>query len=266
MGNILRRKLEIFSKNKNEKDEEDDETKNTGEVLGNVDETMDPFFDENYMTSIVYHNHQSIESIEFDRYTLLPIPAKGEMLIKVFAFGINPIDVKCLENNISQSIIPVPKTLGCEFSGRVASTTSCYTNYFQVGDQVVGMLPLIWTKKGAAAEYITVNENLCAKVPRNISVIEAAGIPVCGLTVVQALREFLQENSFPGSTAGKRILIQGASGGIGTFSIQYCKNVLGMYVIATCSERNIPFIQSLGADEIIDHEHTRSEVNFFSPS
>jgi NADPH:quinone reductase-like Zn-dependent oxidoreductase len=173
--------------------------------------------------------------------------------------------VKCLENNISQSVIPLPKTLGCEFSGRVTSTTTCYTNYFQVGDNVVGMLPLVWTQKGAAAEYITVNENLCAKVPHNISAIETAGIPVAGLTVVQALKEFLHENSFPGSTTGKRILIQGASGGIGTFSIQYCKNVLGMYVIATCSEGNIPFIRSLGADEIIDHEHARLELSYSSP-
>jgi NADPH:quinone reductase-like Zn-dependent oxidoreductase len=261
MGNTFTTRFsDLFPTNKNKSPSN---SNNDLETLGNVEVTVNPSLDENYMTSIIYHNHQSIESIEFDRYTPLPIPARGEILIKVLAFGINPIDVKCLENNISQTVIPIPKTLGCEFSGRVVSTTTCYTNYFQIGDLVVGMLPMIWTQKGAAAEYITVNENLCAKVPTNVNAIDAAGIPLAGLTVVQALREFLQENSFPGSTTGKRILIQGGSGGIGTFAIQYCKNVLGMYVIATCSERNIPFIRSLGVDEIVDHEHARSELNLF---
>lgn len=228
------------------------------EILEHIEETMDPTdVEENYMTSIVYHNHQSIESIEIDQYTPLPIPKRGELLVKVIAFGVNQIDVKFIENNVSNQVLPLPKTLGCEFSGRVLSTSLCYTEYFQVGDNIVGLLPLVWTKRGVAAEFIAVNENLCAKVPRATSIIDAAGIPLAGLTVVQALKEFIQDNNYPRSTVGKRIFIQGAAGSIGTFAIQYCKNVLGMYVIVSSTEKNYTFLKSLGADEIIDHEHIR---------
>jgi hypothetical protein len=210
--------------------------------------------EENCMTSILYRDHISLESLEFDRYTALPIAKRGEVLIKVQAFGVNQIDIKLIEKNISTKILPLPKTFGSQFSGKVISTTACYTDYLTVGDHVVGMVPLVWTKKGTAAEFISVNENLCAKVPINVSVIDVAAIPLVGLAVLQSLREFLQN---PKSPLGKRILIQDASSGIGAFATQYCKNVLGMYVIATCDERDLSFVQSLGADEIIDHEHAR---------
>jgi NADPH:quinone reductase-like Zn-dependent oxidoreductase len=247
MGNLISQHILQFRK-------QNDSIPFNSEIL-DQEPPIDLADQENYMTSIVYQDHQSIESLVFDRYTAFPRVMRGEVLIKVSAFGVNRIDIKLIENNISTKILPLPKTFGCEFSGRVISTTACYTDYLTVGDHVVGMIPLFWTKKGTAAEFISVNENLCAKVPSTISVIDVAAIPLVGLTVLQALREFLQENQpVPEKTIGKRILIQDASSGIGAFAIQYCKNVLGMYVIATCAQRDLSFVQTLGADEIIDHQ------------
>lgn len=236
-------------------------------------------YEKEVMTSIRYNNHESIESVEINRYIDIPKPKPGEVLIRVIAISLNPIDVKIIERNISKTIIPLPKTLGCEFSGEVVSINECYTDYLSYGDKVVGMIPFLFTNNGTASEYITINENLVAKVPSNVSIIDVAGIPFVGLTVIEALHEFvttktttktnsslisttgtnisITNNQYPETTYGKKVLIQGASGGIGTFAIQYCKNVLGMYIIATCSENNISFLRSLGVDEVINYNQTR---------
>lgn len=240
--------------NNNNKDNTNENNINTPNNVIKYDESIER------MTSIEYENNQqSIESIEINRYHTIPHIKQGEVLIKVIAIGLNPIDIKLIEySNLSKTIRPLPKTLGCEFSGKVVSTIGCYTDYLSIGDEVVGMIPFLCTSNGAASEYITINENLVAKVPSNVSIIDVTGIPFVGLTVVEALQEYVTKYSqYPETTNGKKILIQGAAGGIGTFAIQYCKNVLGMYIIATCSQNNIQFLRSLGVDEVIDYEQVR---------
>jgi alcohol dehydrogenase len=102
---------------------------------------------------------------------------------------------------------------------------------------------------------VVIDEHLLALAPK-ISHEEAASLPLIGLTVLQNFEPFVNSHR---STIGKRVLIQGGSGGVGSFAVQYCKHELGMEVFATCSTKNIEFVRSLGADRVIDYTVERFE-------
>jgi len=122
------------------------------------------------------------------------------------------------------------------------------------------MLELLYTPTGAVAEYIAVDEAALVHAPARLSAVESASIPLVGLTIMQAMLPYLK--SIGQQSANKRVLIQGGSGGLGSFAVQYCKRVLGMHVTATCSTQHMAYVSALGADTVIDYTATPSGLSF----
>jgi alcohol dehydrogenase len=118
------------------------------------------------------------------------------------------------------------------------------------------MLPIL-SAWGTTCEYAIVQDENMTIAPENLNYCEAASLPLVGLTVLQALEPFLQENDY--DVSGKKILIQGGAGGLGSFCIQYCKNVLHMMVYATCNNEDVKLLTDLGADVLIDYENENFE-------
>ncbi|KGB50755.1 NADPH:quinone reductase [Leuconostoc mesenteroides P45] len=178
----------------------------------------------------------------------MPIPKvkSDEVLVENMATSINPIDYKAREGLLKQ-MFPwqFPVVLGWDIAGIVASVGDDVTG-FKVGDSVFAR-PDIDTKgvNGSYAEYTAVKADKLALKPKNISFIEAAAVPLAGLTALQMLRR-LQLSS------NQKILIQAGAGGVGIYAIQLAK-ILGAYVVTTASQNNHEFVKSLGADSVIDY-------------
>eukprot|EP01032_Pedospumella_encystans_P026123 gene26123-29510_t len=209
------------------------------------------------MTAAIYSQHGDESVIEITERMMRPTAGEDELLVKVLSCGINPVDVKLRENSLPEWFIPLPKIIGSDLCGVVIQVGKNVGGDYRVGDRVFAMMPHIWSGWGSAAEYATVHKSIVAKAPSNISDIEAASLPLVGLTVLQGFQQFV--SSHPNDTAGRRVLVQAAAGGLGSFAVQYCKNELGMQVYATCSEKNMEFVRSLGADEVINYATTRFE-------
>lgn len=180
----------------------------------------------------------------------MPHPANNEFLIKVSAAGVTPTELlwyptmHTKEGSGRFRAIP-----GHEFSGVVVSNGS-QAKGFSVGDEVYGMND--WFQQGAMAEFCTAAPSGLALKPAKLSHAEAAVVPIGALTAWQGL--FVRQNL----EAGERLLVHGGSGSVGAFVIQLAK-LHGADVIATCSRRNIEFVRSLKADQVIDYESTRFE-------
>lgn len=157
-----------------------------------------------------------------------PVPKDDEVLIRVSAASINPLDWRL------KSERP-----GVDVAGHVAAAGAKVTR-FRPGDAVFGM------GKGTFAEYACAPEARLAAKPENVSFEQAAAVPVAGWTALQGLRDHghLQ--------AGQRVLINGAAGGIGCFAVQIAKS-LGAQVTGVCGNRNVELVRSLGADRVIDY-------------
>ena len=175
-----------------------------------------------------------------------PMPSCGpeDILIKVHAACINPVDWKVRYGHIK--IITgstFPKILGNECAGEVAGTGS-RVKKFKKGDHVVGW-PSV-RRLGAFAEYACVGETATFPKSKDITFEETACIPIAGLTALQALRDKGRIAS------GKKVLINGASGGVGHFAVQIAK-IFGAEVTGVCSGANADLVKSLGADSVIDY-------------
>ena len=183
-----------------------------------------------------------------------PAPGEGEVLVDVRAAALNPLDwhyltgtpyVMRLESGLGR---PASDRLGVDFAGVVAAVGPGVTR-FEPGDAVFG------SRWGAFAEYLVVpaSRPLLAK-PETLSFEQAAAVPVAAVTALQGLRDKGQVQ------AGDRVLINGASGGVGTFAVQIAKG-LGAEVTGVCSTRNVELVRSLGADHVVDYtqeDFTRS--------
>ncbi len=185
----------------------------------------------------------------------LPKIKSDELLIKVNASSINPIDWK-IRKGMLKFITgnKFPMILGMDVSGEVVQFGSQVTK-FKIGEQIYACLNV---PGGGYAEYAAVPEKLAAPKPNNISYEEAAVVPLAAMTSLQALRDQGQIK------AGQNILINGASGGVGTFAVQIAK-VLGAEVTGVCSSRNIDLVKSLGADRIIDYnqqDFTQEKIQY----
>ncbi|NWJ50187.1 MAG: NADP-dependent oxidoreductase [Bacteroidetes bacterium] len=179
-----------------------------------------------------------------------PFPSENEVLVKVKAISINPVDVKVRIGKAIYEKIKEdrPVILGWDVSGIVETIGSKVTR-FKVGDQVFGMINFPGHGK-SYAEYVTAPEDHLTIKPENISHEEAAATSLAALTAFQVLRNHVKEND--------RILIQAGAGGVGHFAVQIGK-ILGAKVIATTSTQNIDFVKSLGADDVIDYTQTAFE-------
>ncbi|GAB3725058.1 NADP-dependent oxidoreductase [Spirosoma lituiforme] len=174
-----------------------------------------------------------------------PVPAPDEILVNVYASGVNPVDWKIREggNDVLRSFLTLPLTLGWDAAGVVEATGSDVTG-FQKGDAVYGVPN--FPGDGSYAEYCTAKATQFAMKPRNISFIEAAGVPLAALTAWTGMFHCGKLQ------AGQRILIQGASGGVGSFAVQFAK-AKGAYVIGMASAQNHDYLKQIGADEVIDY-------------
>jgi len=177
--------------------------------------------------------------------TTMPDAKANEVLVKVKASGVNPVDWKIPEYKLfERRKIKLPYIVGSDISG-IIDQVGNDVKRFKVGDQIFGALEL--GTPGAFAEYVAINQNLIALKPKNLSFIEAAAVPLASLTAWQALFDklYLQAN--------EKVLIQAAAGGVGIFAVQLAKQRKA-YVVAVSSEKNRDFLKSLGADEIFDYK------------
>ena len=179
-----------------------------------------------------------------------PEPGKGEILVRVHATTVNPVDWK-IRSGEAQSWLPVqlPFIPGCDFAGVVESVGEGITR-LKAGDEVYGYKGL--PRCAANAEYVVANENEVTRKPETMDFVQATAIPVGALTSRQAIFD----NA--GLQAGQKILVHAASGSVGSSAVQLAK-AKGAYVIGTASGRNLEFVKSLGADEVIDYTATKFE-------
>lgn len=177
-----------------------------------------------------------------------PIPAPDEILVKVYASGVNPVDwvIRNGKNEALTSLFKLPMTLGWDAAGVVEDWGSEVTG-FQKGDAVYGVPNFPGDGNGSYAEYCTAKADQFALKPRSLGFNEAAGVPLAALTAWTGMFEYGKLQS------GQRILIQGASGGVGGFAIQFAK-AKGAYVIGIASTGNMEYLRQLGADEVIDYK------------
>ena len=179
-----------------------------------------------------------------------PTPADDEVLVKVHAACINPADWHMVRGPWVARLMtrsfrkPATTRAGTDFAGQVEAVGKNVTE-FQVGDEVFG------AKRGALGEYVCVREKWLVLKPANITFEQAAAVPVAAVTALQSVRGKGQLKP------GQKVLVNGASGGVGTFTVQIAK-ALGAEVTAVCSTRNLELVRSIGADHVIDY--TREDV------
>ena len=171
-----------------------------------------------------------------------------DVLIDVRAASLNPLDFKIREGKL-KLVLPLrpPIALGCDVAGVVAATGSDVSR-LKVGDEVYARLEK--DRMGGLAERVAAVEAVVARKPARATFAEAAAIPLAALTALQALREHA------GLTAGQRVLIHAGAGGVGSLAIQIAK-ILGLHVVTTTSTKNVDFVKSLGADEVVDYTKER---------
>jgi len=195
------------------------------------------------MKAIIIKDYGGRDQLQFVQ---MPKPKiqDDEVLVKIVATSVNPVDWKAREGMLRKHRhFDLPLILGWDLSGVVAEVGKNVTK-FQVGEAVYGMPDL--TKNGTYAEYIAVKEDYLALKPESLSHIEAASIPLVGLTAWQSLMIFAKLKK------GDRVLIHAGAGGVGSFAIQLAK-YLGAYVVTTASDQNKEFLYQLGADQVIDY-------------
>jgi NADPH:quinone reductase-like Zn-dependent oxidoreductase len=191
-----------------------------------------------------------------------PAPSEDEVLIKLYASSVNPLDSYMVGGplfflpRIGRLLKPKHKIAGADIAGQVQSVGKD-VKQFQVGDEVFGGS---FGRKGLGgfAEYVCASQNCLAPKPANISFEDAAAVPVAGITALQGLRDHGRIQR------GQKVLIDGASGGVGTFAVQIAKS-LGAEVTAVCSPRNLDTARSIGADHVIDYtlgDFTQSGLHY----
>lgn len=203
------------------------------------------------MQAIVCRSYGPPESLRLEEVPV-PVPADDEVLIRVHAASVNPIDRTYRGRPYALRAMlgwtkPKDPGVGRDLAGTVEAIGKSVTR-FKAGDEVFGVA------RGAFAEYACAGEGRLALKPANVSFEEAAAVPIAGITALQALRD-------QGAVqAGQKVLINGAAGGVGSFAVQIAK-WLGAEVTAVCSTQNVERVRALGADRVIDYskeDFTRS--------
>ncbi len=201
------------------------------------------------MKSAQIKRYGGSDVIEINQATSTPNLAAGNVLVEIKAAGINPIDWKIREGYMQQMMpIQFPSTLGMDFSGVTKQVGEGVTSSdFKQGDEVYGQAGVTNGGSGAFAELALANVEHIAIKPKRLNYLEAAALPLVGVSAWQALVENI------GLSKDQKILIHGGAGGIGSISIQLAKK-LGAYVATTVNENDKQFVEKLGADEVIDYK------------
>jgi NADPH:quinone reductase-like Zn-dependent oxidoreductase len=190
------------------------------------------------MKAVIINQKGSFDNVlveEISKPTIQP----DEILVKVVAAGVNPVDWKA----VLYGYFKMPLILGSDIAG-IIEVVGADVKEYKVGDEIIGSLQ--WDIQSAYAEYAVTKEKYITHKPGNLSLQISAGIPLASLTAWQALFDHghLQ--------AGQKVVIHAGAGGVGLFALQFAK-WKGAYVVTTSSERNIDFLKSVGADEVVDY-------------
>ncbi|WP_261300540.1 NAD(P)-dependent alcohol dehydrogenase [Paenibacillus andongensis] len=191
------------------------------------------------MKAVLYDKRNSTNALVL-REIEKPIPRDNEVLVKICAVSVNAADYRSMK----MGIIPKSKIFGADIAGRVDAVGE-NASRFAIGDEVFGDISAFGF--GGFAEYVAVPETALAMKPTGVTFETAAAVPMAAVTALQALRDKGQIQ------CGQKVLICGAGGGVGTFSIQLAK-YYGTEVTAVCGEKNVKVIQSLGADDVINYK------------
>lgn len=204
------------------------------------------------MKAIQINQYGHNDVIHLTKDTNKPKVTPGNVLVQVHAAGVNPVDWQIREGLLQKLVkVPFPATLGVDFSGVVVDVGEGVKD-FKKGDEVFGASNFYRDGQGTFAEFAVVDAKKIALKPKKLTHTEAAALPLAGVSALQSLVEIMKLSK------GKKVFINGGSGGIGTLAIQLAKG-LGCYVATTAREKNKKFLQELGADEVIDFERQKFE-------
>lgn len=199
------------------------------------------------MKAVLIYKYGGLEELKYGDAPL-PVINPDDVLIKVFATSVNPIDWKVREGHGKGTRV-FPVILGWDVSG-VIEKVGAEVHAYKAGDEVFARPDV--SRNGTYAEYVAVRAKEISFKPKTIDHLGSAAIPLAGLTAWQGLFDHGKLE------AGQKILIHGAAGGVGTLAVQLAK-WKGAYVIGTASEKNIAFLKELGADEVIDYHKEKFE-------
>jgi NADPH:quinone reductase-like Zn-dependent oxidoreductase len=207
------------------------------------------------MKAMVFEKYGDVDVLQIKEIET-PQPSADEVLIKVFATSVNPVDWK-IRKGVVRLFFPTkkfPRIVGFDVSGEIAGTGAGVTR-FKPGDRVYGLLDLI--KDCANAEYVVTKAEYLSIIPAKLGYSEAAAIPLAALTALQSLKDLGHLK------AGENVLIIGASGGVGSFAVPIAK-ALGAHVTGICSGKNVSIVKALGADDVIayDQQEIKNEAVF----
>lgn len=210
------------------------------------------------MKAIGFKTSLSIEEkdsfIEFE--TVKPTPGPHDLLVKIDAISVNPVDFKIRQSAAKDTVLETPKIIGWDAVGIVQAVGEKVT-LFDVGDLVYYAGDI--TKQGSNAEYQIIDERIVGNKPTSLTDAEAAAIPLTGLTAWEILFDRIRIN--PEKDKGKSILIIGGAGGVGSIAIQLAKKIAGLTVIATASRpETIDRCKKQGADFVVDHKNLIESV------
>lgn len=205
-----------------------------------------------FKTSLPIENPESF--IEFE--AVKPIPGPHDLLVKIDAISVNPVDFKIRQNSAKDTVLETPKIIGWDAVGIVQAVGQDVT-LFEVGDSVYYAGDI--TKQGSNAEYQIIDERIVGRKPKSLSIEESAVIPLTALTAWEILFDRIRITA--DKDKGKSILIIGGAGGVGSIAIQMAKKIAGLTVIATASRpETIEWCKKQGADFVVDHKDLVSSV------
>ena len=205
-----------------------------------------------FKTSFPIENPESF--IEFE--AVKPIPGPHDLLVKIDAISVNPVDFKIRQNSAQNTVLETPKIIGWDAVGIVQAVGQDVT-LFEVGDPVYYAGDI--TKQGSNAEYQIIDERIVGRKPKSLSIEESAVIPLTALTAWEILFDRIRISA--DKDKGKSILIIGGAGGVGSIAIQLAKKIAGLTVIATASRpETIDWCKAQGADFVVDHKDLISSV------
>lgn len=196
------------------------------------------------MKKIQYYEYGGSDVMNMESVELPKLSSNSDVLVKVYAAGINELDWKIRNGNLKiQDGKGFPKSMGCELAGEVLQVGTAVDS-FKDGDAVFGWIP--FNQLGAFAEYVVVAADKLQHKPANLSYEQAAALPMLGTTALQALTKEVH------LTPEKQVLINGATGGVGHFAVQIA-SLTGAEVTAVTSTNHLTFAKELGASNVIDY-------------
>jgi len=186
----------------------------------------------------------------------MPTPTGHDLLVRISAISVNPVDFKIRQNAAKDSVLDTPKIIGWDAAGTIEAVGET-ASLFNVGDEVYYAGDI--TRSGSNAEYQLVDERIVGHKPKNLSMAEAAAMPLTILTAYETLFDRIKIDSV--KDAGKSVLILAGAGGVGSIAIQLAKTLSKLTVIATASRpESSAWCKDLGADFVVNHHDLKAEL------